>query len=67
MIKCRLASLLGDRKMTVLALKRETNLSYVTLTKLYYEKTTGVTFNTIDRICKSFECSMDELFEYIEE
>ena len=67
MIKCRLFNLLGDRKMSVLALKRETNLSYVTLTKLYHEKTTGVTFNTIDRICKSLECSMEELFEYIEE
>jgi len=50
-----------------LALKRETNLSYVTLIKLYHEKTSGVTFNTIDRICKSLECSMEELFEYIEE
>jgi putative transcriptional regulator len=53
--------------MSVLALRRETNLSYVTLTKLYHEKTTGVTFNTIDRICKSLECGMAERFEYIEE
>ena len=67
MIKCRLFNLLGDRKMSVLALKRETNLSYVALIKLYHEKTSGVTFNTIDRICKSLECSMEELFEYIEE
>ena len=67
MIKCRLSSLLGDRKMSVLELRRETNLSYVTLTKLYHEKTTGVTFNTIDRICKSLECGMAERFEYIEE
>ncbi len=67
MIKCRLSSLLGDKKMSVLSLKRQTNLSYVTLAKLYHEKTSGVTFDTIDRICKSLDCSTGELFEYTEE
>ncbi len=67
MIKCRLSSLLGDRKMSVLALKRQTNLSYVTLANLYHEKTSGVTFETVERICRSLECSMGELFEYNEE
>ena len=67
MIKCRLSRLLGDRKMSVLALKRQTDLSYVTLANLYHEKTSGVTFETIDRICRSLECNMGELFEYIEE
>ena len=67
MIKCRLSSLLGDKKMSVLSLKRQTNLSYVTLANLYHEKTSGVTFETVDKICKSLECSMGELFEYAEE
>ncbi len=67
MIKCRLSRLLGDRRMSVLALKRQTDLSYVTLQNLYHEKTTGVTFYTIDKICKGLECNTDDLLEYIEE
>ncbi len=67
MIKCRLSRLLGDRKMSVLELKRRTDLSYVTLQNLYHEKTTGVTFYTIDRICKSLKCNTDDLLEYVEE
>ncbi len=67
MIRCKLLRLLGDRKMSVLALKRQTELSYVTLQNLYHEKTSGVTFETIDRICRSLECSTGELFEYAEE
>ncbi len=67
MIKCRLSRLLGERKMSVLALKRQTNLSYVTLANLYHEKTSGVTFETIDKICRNLECSTGELFEYAEE
>ncbi len=67
MIKCRLSRLLGDRRMSVLELKRRTELSYVTLQNLYHEKTTGVTFDIIDKICKSLECNTGDLFEYVEE
>ncbi len=67
MIKCRLSRLLGDRRMSVLELKRRTDLSYVTLQNLYHRKTSGVTFYTIDKICKSLECSICDLHEYVEE
>ncbi len=67
MIKCRLSRLLGDRRMSVLELKRRTELPYVTLTNLYHEKTTGVTFYTIDKICESLECNIGDLLEYVEE
>ncbi len=67
MIKCRLSRLLSDRKMSILALKRKTNLSYVTLSNLYHEKTKGVTLYTIDKICKSLECNTGDLFEYVGE
>ncbi len=53
--------------MPILELKRRTALSYVTLQNLYHEKTTGVAFDTIDKICKGLECNTDDLFEYIEE
>ncbi len=67
MIKCRLSRLLGDRRMSVLELKRQTDLSYVTLANLYHEKTTGVAFDTIDKICKGLECNIGDLLEYVEE
>jgi putative transcriptional regulator len=53
--------------MSVSALKRQTDLSYVTLSNLYHEKTTGVTYATVDRICKRLECNIGDLFEYVEE
>ena len=53
--------------MPVLELKRRTGLSYVTLRNLYHEKTTGVAFDTIDKICESLECDIGDLLEYVEE
>jgi putative transcriptional regulator len=67
MIKCRLSRLLGDKRMSILELKRRTELSYVTLQNLYHEKTTGVAFDTIDKICESLECDIGDLLEYVEE
>ncbi len=67
MVKCRLSRLLGELRMPILELKRRTDLSYVTLQNLYHEKTTGVAFDTIDKICKSLECDTGDLFEYVEE
>ncbi len=67
MIKCRLSRLLGDRRMSVVELKRRTDLSYGTLQNLYHEKTTGVTFDTIDEICRGLKCRTGDLFEYVEE
>ncbi len=67
MIRCKLSTLLGERKMSILALKRRTGLSYVTLQNLYHEKTTGVAFDTIDKICKGLECNISDLLEYVEE
>ncbi len=67
MIRCKLSTLLGERRMSVLELKRRTDLSYVTLQNLYHEKTTGVAFDTIDKICKSLGCNTGDLLEYVEE
>ncbi len=67
MIKCRLSRLLGERRMPILELKRRTDLSYVTLHSLYHEKTAGVTFDTIDKICESLGCNTGDLLEYVEE
>jgi putative transcriptional regulator len=53
--------------MSILELKRRTELSYVTLQNLYHEKTTGVAFDTIDKICESLECNTGDLLEYVEE
>ncbi len=67
MIKCRLSRLLCGRRMPILELKRRTDLSYVTLQNLYHEKTIGVAFDTIDKICESLECNTGDLLEYVEE
>lgn len=63
MIKCHLARLMGERKMKVMDVARETGLNRNTVTLLYKEKAQRVDFETVERLCDLFDCEVGELFE----
>lgn len=66
MIRCNLSRILGERRMHILELQRQTKVSYTTLSNLYHEKTARIDFNTIDAICKALSVQVGHLFEYVE-
>lgn len=63
MIKCHLARLMGERKMKVMDVARETGLNRNTVTLLYKEKAQRVDFETVEKLCDLFNCEVGELFE----
>lgn len=67
MIKNNLPVLLAQRRMKITELERATKLSRTTLIAFYYEKSKGVKFETLDRICKALNCGIGELVEYVAE
>ena len=65
MIRCHLSRLMGERKMKIIDVARETGLHRNTVTLLYNETATRVELESIDKLCQLFGCSMQELFEYV--
>lgn len=65
MIKCHLSRLMGERKMKIADVARETGLHRNTITLLYDETATRVDLETIRQLCRLFDCSVGELFEYV--
>lgn len=65
MIRCHLGRLLGDRKLKISDVVRDTGINRGTLTRLYYEKTERVEFEALDRLCEYFGCSIHDLLEYV--
>lgn len=65
MIKCHLSRLMGERKMKIADVARETGLHRNTITLLYDETATRVDLETIGQLCRLFDCSVGELFEYV--
>jgi putative transcriptional regulator len=63
MVRCHLARFMGERKMKVADVVRETGLSRNTVTLLYKETAQKVDLEAIDKLCILFECGVGELFE----
>lgn len=64
MIKNKLSTLMGIKKIKIAELSKITGLSYNAIANIYYEKTQGIDFETLDKICWALECNTQELFQY---
>ena len=67
MIRCHLSRMMGERKMKIVDVARETGLHRNTITLLYNETANRVDIETIERLCSLFKCSVGDLFEYFPE
>ena len=65
MIKCHLSRLMGERKVRVADVARDTGLHRNTVTLLYKETATQVDLDTIDKLCAYFDCDVGDLFERV--
>lgn len=67
MIRCHLSRLMGERKMKIVDVSRETGLHRNTVTLLYRETASRVDLDAIDKLCELFDCEVGELLERVEE
>jgi putative transcriptional regulator len=56
---------MGERKMKIVDVARETGLHRNTITLLYNETATRLDIDAIDRLCKLFDCKVGDLFEFL--
>ncbi len=65
MIRCHLSRMMGEKKMKIADVARETGLHRNTITLLYDETASRVDLETIERLCELFECKVGDLFEFV--
>ena len=65
MIKCHLSRIMGERRLKIADVARDTGLHRNTITLLYYETATRVDIESIEQLCRLFNCNVGELFEYL--
>ncbi len=65
MIKCHLSRMMGEHKMKIADVARDTGLHRNTVTLLYNETASRVDLDAIERLCELFNCSVGELFERV--
>lgn len=64
MIVNHLSRLLGERRMSISELQRQSGLPYVSLFKLYHGTSTRYDGKTLDAICRALGVGIGELLEY---
>jgi len=64
MIRCHLSRLMGEHKLKIADVARETGLNRNTVTLLYKETATRVDLDAIQKLCKLFHCTVGDLLEY---
>ncbi|WP_442498199.1 helix-turn-helix domain-containing protein [Methylobacter sp. sgz302048] len=65
MIRCHLARLMGEHKMRIADVIRETGLRRNTITLLYKETAQKVDLDALDKLCVLFDCELSELLERV--
>lgn len=63
MIRCHFARLLGERKLKISDVARDTGINRGTLTRLYYETAERIELEVLDQLCDYFGIDLPELLE----
>lgn len=63
MIRCHFARLLGERKLKISDVARDTGINRGTLTRLYYETAERIELQVLDKLCDYFGIDVPSLLE----
>lgn len=67
MIKCHLSRLMGERKLKISDVARDTGLHRNTITLLYQETANRIDIDALDNLCRYFGVTVGDLFEFIDD
>jgi putative transcriptional regulator len=65
MLKNNLSKIMGEQRIKIYELEKLSGISRSTLTRLYYNKTITISFNTLENICRALECTTSDILEYL--
>ncbi len=63
MIKCHLSRLMGEKKLKVIDVARDTGINRGTITRLYHETATRIELDVIEELCRYLDCEVGDLLE----
>lgn len=66
-VRSRLSILMGTKRYNMQDVYEKTGLARSTIASLYHDKTQRIDYDTLDKLCKLFECSIGDIIEYYDE
>lgn len=66
MIKCHLSKLMGEKKLKIVDVARDTGVNRGTITRLYHETASRIELDVIEALCLYLGCGVGDLLEVVE-
>ncbi len=67
MIKCHLSRIMGEKRLKISDITKDTGINRGTITRLYHETAKRVELDVLDKLCRHLECTVDELLEFVDD
>ena len=64
MIKNNLSTIMGSKRIRIAEVARISGLGYDTVFNIYHDKSKGIDFKTLDKLCWALECTPNDIFPY---
>lgn len=61
-VHCTLSTLMGKNRFSIQDVHQYTGLSRNTISNLYNDKASRIDYQTVEKLCALFDCSLDDLF-----
>lgn len=66
MLKCHLSRIMGEKRLKISDVARDTGVNRGTITRMYNESATRIEIEVIDILCRYLSVQVGELFEYVD-
>lgn len=63
MLKCHLSRIMGEQKLKISDVARDTGINRGTITRLYQETAVRVEFEVLEALCRYLKCEISDLLE----
>ncbi|MDR9435521.1 MAG: helix-turn-helix transcriptional regulator [Thiohalophilus sp.] len=63
MVKCHLSKIMGEKKLKISDVARDTGISRGTITRLYQETAQRIEIGVLNKLCRYLDCQVGDLFE----
>jgi putative transcriptional regulator len=64
-IKSNLSRILGEKRIKMSELAEKAGVAKNTVLQLYHERAKGVTFEVLNKICTTLNCTPGDLLEFV--
>ena len=66
MIKCHLSRIMGEKRLKISDVIRDTGINRGTITRLYHETAERVELESIEKLCRYLNCEIGDIFELMD-